>query len=229
MNKIKSFTIYEEYYELITLLNQREQEEFLLAIVRYMFEDVEPVLNDKQQKIFNNLKRPLDVSKNKSKNARKENQVKIKRKSNENQNEIKKEIKRGNTSKMLMSMSNVNVIVKENIDKDKHPDLYETLKNWFTYKKEKNQFYKETGLKSLLTQIKNNVDKFGEEAVNEVINNSMANNYTGIIFDNLKKTKTTYGKKEDTVPEWFDKKITIKKPSEEKRKEMEKLLKEYQK
>lgn len=112
---IKSFTIYKEYYELITLLNQREQEEFLLAIVRYMFEDVEPILNNKQQKIFNNLKRPLDVSKNKSKNARKENQTEIKSKSNENQTEIKKDIKRDNTSMMLMSMSNVYVNVYKDI------------------------------------------------------------------------------------------------------------------
>lgn len=112
---IKSFTIYKEYYELITLLNQREQEEFLLAIVQYMFEDVEPVLKDKQQKIFNNLKRPLDVSKNKSKNARKENQNEIKTKSNENQNEIKKDIKRDNTSKMSMYMSNVYVNVYKDI------------------------------------------------------------------------------------------------------------------
>ena len=66
MSKIKSFTIYEEYYELITLLSEEEQKEILLEIFKYMFEDKEPKLNDRQMKVFVNLKRPLDVSKKNS-------------------------------------------------------------------------------------------------------------------------------------------------------------------
>ena len=68
MNGVKSFTIYEEYYELITLLNEDEQKDFLLAIMKYMFdsEDIEKSLNERQLKIFKNLKRPLDISKNNS-------------------------------------------------------------------------------------------------------------------------------------------------------------------
>ena len=50
---MNSFTIYKEYYELITLLNEKEQQELLLAITRYMFEDIEPKLNDKQNKKIN--------------------------------------------------------------------------------------------------------------------------------------------------------------------------------
>ena len=69
MSNIKSFTIYDEYYDLITLLNEKDQKDLWLAIVRYMFEDVEPSLNDKQMKIFINLKRPLDVSKKNSKRS----------------------------------------------------------------------------------------------------------------------------------------------------------------
>ena len=38
---MNSFTIYKEYYELITLLNEKDQQELLLAIVKYMFEDIE--------------------------------------------------------------------------------------------------------------------------------------------------------------------------------------------
>ena len=44
---MNGFTIYKEYYELITLLTEREQQELLLAITKFMFEDVEPTLNDK--------------------------------------------------------------------------------------------------------------------------------------------------------------------------------------
>ena len=52
---MNGFTLYKEYYELITLLPEKDQQELLLAIAKYMFEDVEPKLNDKQTKIFNNL------------------------------------------------------------------------------------------------------------------------------------------------------------------------------
>ena len=99
---MNGFTIYKEYYELITLLTEREQQELLLAITKFMFEDVEPTLNDKQTKIFNNLRRPLEKSKKRSKcgsitksnenqeeneTKTKENQKEIKIKSNENQKE----------------------------------------------------------------------------------------------------------------------------------------------
>lgn len=86
MAEMQSFTIYKEYYDLITLLSTKEQQELLLAIVEYMFEDKEPLLNDRQIKIFNNLKRPLDKSKEQSK--RRTNQ-----KPNENQIETKQEPK----------------------------------------------------------------------------------------------------------------------------------------
>lgn len=88
---MNGFTIYKEYYELITLLTEREQQELLLAITKFMFEDVEPTLNDKQTKIFNNLRRPLEKSKKRSKcgsiTKSNENQEEIKTKSNENQKE----------------------------------------------------------------------------------------------------------------------------------------------
>ena len=63
---MKSFTIYREYYDLITLLNEKEQANVLLAIAKYMFEDKEITLNNNENKIFINLKRPLDKSKNQS-------------------------------------------------------------------------------------------------------------------------------------------------------------------
>ena len=119
---MNGFTIYKEYYELITLLTEREQQELLLAITKFMFEDVEPTLNDKQTKIFNNLRRPLEKSKKRSKCGSitksnenqevneiktKENQKEIKTKSNENQKE--------NESKTHQDV-NVIVNVNDNVD-----------------------------------------------------------------------------------------------------------------
>lgn len=94
---MNGFTIYKEYYDLITLLSKREAEELSLAIMSYMFEDIDPELNEKQMKIFNNLKRPLDASKMQSKRR-------TKKEPNENQKETEKK--------------------PNNIPKETHQDVY---------------------------------------------------------------------------------------------------------
>ena len=71
--------------------------------------------------------------------------------------------------------------------------LNETINDWIKYKKEKRDSYKEQGLKSLITQIKNNIKKYGEEKVINIIIESMANNYQGIVWnrlENITKEKT---------------------------------------
>ncbi len=112
---INSFTAYRDYHELITILSEKEQKELICAIWYYMFEGIEPKLNKNQMKIFNNLKRPLDKSKIKSKNGsisksnenqnikQIDNQNEIKTKSNENQNNNK-----------IKSHQDVDVIVNVN-------------------------------------------------------------------------------------------------------------------
>lgn len=110
-SEVQSFSIYKEYYDLITLLSKQERAELLLAISEYMFEDVEPELNDNQMKIFSNLKRPLDKSKNKSKNSTKQNQNENKSKTNQKQNE--------NKTKTHQDV-NVNVVVNNNTLKNKN-------------------------------------------------------------------------------------------------------------
>ena len=80
MNEINSFTLYREYYDLITLLNAEEQAKVLLAITKFMFEDKEIDLTEREKKVFVNLKRPLNKSKEQSKRR-------TKQKPNENQKE----------------------------------------------------------------------------------------------------------------------------------------------
>lgn len=107
MNNIKSFTFYNEYYELIdNLPTNEEKKEILLAVLDYVFNDIEPNLDGMNKAIFNNLRRPIDISKNQSKRRVKktgeepeENQRKTGSKTGEKPQQ--------NTS--MMSMSNVNV------------------------------------------------------------------------------------------------------------------------
>ena len=66
-------------------------------------------------------------------------------------------------------------------------DLMDKLDEWITYKTERKETYKEVGMKSLLRQIENNQLMYGEKAVLDLIDDSMANGWKGIIFDKLKK------------------------------------------
>lgn len=74
--------------------------------------------------------------------------------------------------------------------------LQAKMGEWITYKVERKESYKEQGMKSLLRQVENNQIKYGEQAVCNLIDECMANNWKGIIFDKLTergKAKPRYG------------------------------------
>jgi len=60
------------------------------------------------------------------------------------------------------------------------------MAEWITYKMERKEPYKEQGLKSLLRQIENAYYDYGEQSVCNLIDECMASNWKGIIFDRLK-------------------------------------------
>lgn len=68
--------------------------------------------------------------------------------------------------------------------------LQEKVAEWITYKVERKEPYKEQGLKSLLRQIENKCTTYGEKAVADLIDECMANNWKGIIFDRLSNATT---------------------------------------
>ncbi len=65
--------------------------------------------------------------------------------------------------------------------------LGEKISEWFKYKTERGQTYKPTGMKSLFKVIQANVDLFGTDAVIDVIDASITNNWQGLFFDRLGK------------------------------------------
>lgn len=67
--------------------------------------------------------------------------------------------------------------------------LAEKMAEWITYKTERKEPYKEQGMKSLLRQVENNAAKYGSQAICDLIDECMANNWKGIIFDRLKNQK----------------------------------------
>ena len=65
--------------------------------------------------------------------------------------------------------------------------LKEALRGWLEYKAERKEKYVPTGFKSLLTQAKKNAEKYGDDAVIDLIDECKSNNYQGIIWDKLAK------------------------------------------
>lgn len=121
MNDIKSFTIYSEYIDLISLLSKEEQYDLYGKIIDYIFYDAEVInLTRKQIKVWKNLKRPIDKSKTKSINglkggAPKGNENAKKQANEQPRKQAKKQanIQPTKQAHSKMSMFNVNVKVKK--------------------------------------------------------------------------------------------------------------------
>lgn len=56
---------------------------------------------------------------------------------------------------------------------------------WITYKTERKEPYKETGLKALLRKLENKAQMHGDQALIDLIDECMENGWKGIIFDRL--------------------------------------------
>lgn len=88
-----------------------------------------------------------------------------------------------------------NDIIKENKEKSDFdlsfvmPEFMPIVQDWFAYKKEKKQTYKERGAKTFYTQLVNLSDN-NPEIARLIIEQSMANNWAGI-FPLKNKPKTT--------------------------------------
>lgn len=68
----------------------------------------------------------------------------------------------------------------------------QNVKTWVSYKQEQFRFkYKPTGLKALITEIKNKEPTLGAEGIEKAINLSMAKGYKGIIWDLVNGQQTS--------------------------------------
>lgn len=219
---MKSFTIYEEYYDLITLLpSEEEQARVLLAMAKYMFEDQEMVLNDKEMKVFVNLKRPLNKSKKQSKRR-------TKQKPNENQIETTEETKskpqtqpNGNTSNDVYVYVNVNVI------KDIINYLNNKTNSNFKYQTKSTQTKINARLNEgyTLDDFIAVIDKKYNEWVNTEFEKYLCpETLFGTKFEKYLNQKVSNNKTKDK-PEWVNKTYDEEQASDEEIKKLEERLK----
>lgn len=211
---MNGFTIYKEYYELITLLTEREQQELLLAITKFMFEDVEPTLNDKQTKIFNNLRRPLEKSKKRSKcgsitksnENQEENEIEIK----ENQKEIKTKSNENQKENENKTHQDVNVIVNvnDNVDVNVKKISLEEIKGIVEYLNIKSNSHYKYSTDKTQTLIKARIkDGFTLDDFKIVIDKK-CEEWLGTDFEKFLRPETLFSNKFEG---YLNQKITAKK------------------
>lgn len=211
---MNGFTIYKEYYELITLLTEREQQELLLAITKFMFEDIEPTLNDKQTKIFNNLRRPLEKSKKRSKcgsitksnENQKENEIEIK----ENQKEIKIKSNENQKENENKTHQDVNVIVNvnDNVDVNVKKISLEEIKGIIEYLNIKSNSHYKYSTDKTQTLIKARIkDGFTLDDFKIVIDKK-CEEWLGTDFEKFLRPETLFSNKFEG---YLNQKITAKK------------------
>lgn len=66
--------------------------------------------------------------------------------------------------------------------------MADKLREWFKYKTERKDGYKEQGMKSLLKQVANKASVYGDTAVCNLIDECMSNGWKGIIWDKLQSS-----------------------------------------
>ena len=66
--------------------------------------------------------------------------------------------------------------------------MADKLREWYKYKTERKDGYKEQGMKSLLKQVANKVSVYGDTAVCNLIDECMSNGWKGIIWDKLQSS-----------------------------------------
>ena len=122
--------------------------------------------------------------------------------------DIEKDIEEEKKSKRETTLALFERLSSDYIISFQHEALYEKLKEWFKYKTERKEPYKEQGMKALLRQVENNAMKYGDEAVCQLIDDSMSNGWKGIIFDRLKNpnTRVSYQKqtKADELNDFYN-------------------------
>ncbi len=223
MNEINSFTFYKNYYELLDNLPQEDKLQMLEAIVDYVFKDKEPVLNGLNKAIWNNLKMPIDTSKNNSlrsvgkgapkgnknaqKNKPKTNRKQTKNKPKTNQKGNRKQT--NNISYFLFLFSNINISNLNNKD-----NIYKLLNEYLELRIKNKYTVNETVVNRLINKLNDygKTDKEKEEIIKDAINGAWKDFYQPKI-------------KKEILPDWFDKEIKKEKIEDE---ELTELIKKYE-
>ena len=150
------------------------------------FDLIRPVLDTSKRKSENG-KRGANAKREKEDSKPKAKQKQASNKSKQNDSKPEANAKRGETSSEKEKEKEKEKELENECYLPLTPSLREIVKQWVTYKAERKEAYKPTGLQKLVSQIANETEKYGEKAMADVIERSMAANYQGIVFDWLER------------------------------------------
>ena len=150
------------------------------------FDLIRPVLDTSKRKSENG-KRGANAKREKEDSKPKAKQKQASNKSKQNDSKPEANAKLGETSSEKEKEKEKEKELQNECYLPLTPSLREIVKQWVTYKAERKEAYKPTGLQKLVSQIANATEKYGEKAMADVIERSMAANYQGIVFDWLER------------------------------------------
>lgn len=205
MDERTQFTFYASFFDAVSRIKKKaDRADAYDAICAYALREEDPdfsKMSDAAQIAFLLIKPNLDSSRRKAKSGKDGGSKKANGKQNgskqeanckqeEDESEKEKEKEREKENECYPPTPFSQIIASYSFSES----LMAKTTAWLKYKSERRESYKEQGLKSLLTQIKKNAAKYGEQAVIDLMEQCMAANWAGIIWDRLMKGGTANGK-----------------------------------
>ena len=107
----------------------------------------------------------------------------------------------------IQSESNPNPNARDSALRDFDGDLRSKLEEWLQYKAERQEFYKSTGLRSFISEVKKRQKQCTDGEICDLIDFCMSNGWKGIIWDKLsaEKNKPVKSRVADTAGSSIDK------------------------
>ena len=206
---LNSFNAYHSYLKSIEPLNDSERGRLFTALLEYSSTGIAPELRGNERFVFPTMKEQIDRDREKyearcaqnSKNIgirwntnvydRIRTNTTVSKDKDKDKDKDKERPLRGNSAQGAQEPPKVS-------DCGFSPELESAVNDWLAYKRERRESYKPTGLKSMLTRIEQSAAEYGDSAVIEIIRDSMASGYQGILFDRLKKGGAAVGTRGNT-------------------------------
>ena len=165
--------------------------------VALFFEMAKPNLDSSKKKAENGKRGGMAEAKGKREESASKPQAKPKQTASEKEKEVEKEDEKEKEvenecsipippppSQKPFTRARCEEMIQEVLGQHSE-QLKQAVMAWTRYKIEKRDGYKETGYRSLLSQIRKNAEQYGDDAVADIISVSMSSNYAGIMFDRL--------------------------------------------
>lgn len=204
----EQFTFYRSFADAVKRIKKdADRAKAYDAICNYALYEVEPDLDnlpDAAAIAFALIKPNLDASKRKSDSGKSGGRPKANGKQNESKTKANEEQEQTANKK-----ENKNKKEKENKcyyplipSFSDEPILQEAFDRWLRYKAERKEGYKEQGYNSLVTIIRKHVAQYGVGAVVDLMEESMASQWKGIIWEKL-ATKKDAPKSQQNRNSWM--------------------------